>query len=80
MSLQSSFRILLLGSVLGLTSCAYLFDDSIQDLTVLTPGAEGAICNVYIEKLHYRFRPPQTVSISKSRQDMVVDCVAPGNR
>ncbi|MGQ0527816.1 MAG: hypothetical protein ACT4OY_07315 [Alphaproteobacteria bacterium] len=79
-----SFRICLpfiaLAALTVLPSCAYMMDDSIQDLTVETPGAEDATCHVYVEKLHYRFKPPQTRSISKSKQDLIVDCLAPGNR
>lgn len=51
-----------------------------QPLTVLTPGASNAQCSVYIDGLRYKFRPPQTISIPKSKENLVVDCLAPGNR
>ena len=61
-------------------ACSYAFDEHIQDLTVVTPGAKNAICYVYVDGLKYKFRPPQTLNISKSRKDLVIDCLAPGNR
>lgn len=73
-------KTLILGSVLLLGSCAYALDDQIQDVQFLTPGAEDATCNVYIERVHYVIKPPQKVSLSKSRKDMTIDCLAPGNR
>ncbi len=75
-----SFRFLLTGALLFLASCAYTLDKSIQDVSIVTPGAEDAVCYMYVEGLRYRVHPPQTVNISKSREDLVVDCLAPGNR
>ncbi len=73
-------RFLLLGSLLFLSSCAYALDKQIQDITVLTPGAEDTVCYVYVEGLRYKVHPPETVNISKSNQDLIVDCLAPQNR
>ncbi|MGB4056982.1 MAG: hypothetical protein WBK77_02735 [Alphaproteobacteria bacterium] len=73
-------RFFLIGTVFCLSSCAYLIDKQIQDVTIVTPGAEDAVCYVYVEGLRYRVHPPQTVNVSKSYQDMTVDCLAPGNR
>ncbi len=73
-------RILALGSILVLASCAYAFDREQQEVTFLTPGAEDAVCYVYIEKLRYRVRPPQSLIISNARGDLTVDCLAPGGR
>ncbi len=65
-------------AILG--ACAYAIDDSIQDVHFVTPGAHGAACNVYVEGLKYKVKPPQTVNLFKSKEDLVVDCMAPGNR
>lgn len=63
-----------------ITSCAYFKDGSIQPLTVKTPGAQNATCYVYVDGLRYRFKPPQTINIGKSKEDLIVECHAPGNR
>lgn len=73
-------RYLLLGSVIMLSSCSYTLDRQIQDITVVTPGAEDAVCYMYVDGLRYKFFPPQTMNITKSRKDLVVDCLAPQNR
>lgn len=73
-------RFLFLGTIVTLGACAYAIDDSVQELTVLTPGAKDALCFVSIDDLRYKFRPPQTQWVSKSRKNMTVDCLAPGNR
>lgn len=75
-----SNRFLLLGSLLFLSSCAYALDKQIQDITILTPGAEDTVCYMYVEGLRYKVHPPETVNISKSNQDLIVDCLAPQNR
>lgn len=61
-------------------SCAYMKDTSNQNITLLTPGAEDAQCYVYVEGLRYSFNPPETVNIFKSKENLEVDCLAPGNR
>lgn len=73
-------RALSLLGILVLASCAYMQDRSIQNVTVVTPGAYNAICYMYVEGLRYRVRPPQTVNISKSSEDLILDCFAPGNK
>lgn len=73
------FSVLLL-CIFALGACAYWKDDAAQKLTVLTPGAENAMCHVYIDGLKYKFRPPQTQNIIKSDANLIVDCMAPGNR
>lgn len=73
-------RFLLIGALASLSSCAYTLDRQIQDITVVTPGAEDAVCYMYVDGLRYKFFPPQTMNITKSRKDLVVDCLAPQNR
>lgn len=51
-----------------------------QDVTVTTPGAQNAMCMVYIKGLRYRFYPPQTTKVPQADDDVIVDCLAPGNR
>ena len=67
-------------SAIALAGCAYATDGAIQDVKFITPGAHGAKCDVYVEKLRYRASPPQTLTLYKTDQDLVVDCRAPGNR
>lgn len=73
-------RLSLAASVLLLSSCAYVLDGSVQKLTVETPGAYDATCDVWVDGLRYKASPPQTINISKSHNNMTVDCFAPGNR
>ncbi|MCB1531428.1 MAG: hypothetical protein KDJ35_01030 [Alphaproteobacteria bacterium] len=74
------YRFLLLGSVAALASCAYGIDTHIQDVKITTPGARGSVCYAYVDGLRYRLHPPQSISISNTKEDLVVDCLAPGNR
>lgn len=73
-------RVFLIASILSLSSCGYAFESSNQEITVLTPGAQNAYCDAYVEKLRYQIHPPQTLNIHKSDQPMILKCVAPGNR
>ena len=63
-----------------LFGCASVLESGVQDLTIATPGAEDAICYVYVDGFRYRFNTPDTVTIKKNHKDLVVDCLAPGNR
>lgn len=74
-------RFAFLAAILSMISaCAHVVDDRIQDFTLLTPGAHGALCYVYVDKFKYRMDPPQTITIGKSREELRIDCMAPGNR
>lgn len=73
-------RILAASSVLALSACGYALEKSSQNIKFLTPGAENAYCDVYVDKLRYQVLPPQTMNISKSSKDMIIKCHAPGNR
>lgn len=66
--------------LLLVTSCAYVKDGSIKPLTIKTPGAHDAICYAYVNGFRYRFKPPQTMNVGKSKEDLIVECHAPGNR
>lgn len=79
-SSRFSFLALIFGVLPLLSACAYFLEDTYQDLTIVTPGAHGAVCVADIDGLEYKFSPPETSSVTKSRKDMHIDCRAPGNR
>lgn len=62
------------------SACAYTLEGQMQDLTIRTPGAYDAVCDVYANKIRYKFYPPQTRKVTKSDEDLIIDCKAPGNR
>lgn len=66
--------------VLLIASCAYVVDKSYQQLTIRTPGAKNSECDVYADKVRYKFYPPETRNIKNSPDDLVIECMAPGNR
>ncbi len=70
----------LMSVLILLGGCSYAFDRSTQDVTILTPGAEHAMCYVYVDGLRHKVYPPQSTIITKSEEDLIVDCLAPGNR
>ena len=69
-----------LGGVLTLGACATFIDKSVQEIEFVTPGAYNTVCDVYIDRLRYTVTPPDTLGVQKSKEDMIVDCMAPGNR
>lgn len=73
-------KIALLLPLAVLGACANVVDGQIQDIKFVTPGATNAKCDVYADGVRHRVSPPQSLSISKSKKDLVVDCKAPGNR
>lgn len=67
--------------VIGLLSgCSTLVDHQTQEVTLRTPGAENAKCIVENEDMKYVVYTDQKVEIMKSPNDLVVRCMAPGNR
>lgn len=74
------FRLLTLTSVIALSGCAYFAETQLQDIRIETPGAENAVCYMYVDGMRYKVRPPQTINVTKSLRDLTVDCLAPGNR
>lgn len=77
---KTALTAFMLVPMIGLGACAYFIDTSNQEMTILTPGAQNAVCFVYSGDLRYRVHPPKTFNISKSDKDLKVDCLAPGNR
>lgn len=67
-------------ALITLSGCSYFAHTALQDIRIETPGAQNAVCYMYVDGLRYKYRPPQTMTITKSKEDLVVDCVAPGNR
>lgn len=77
-SMQNFMTVLMMATILG--GCAYVLDGSTQEIKVVTPGAKGARCEVNVDNLLYNAFPPQSIIIPKSGADLIVDCLAPGNR
>lgn len=77
---KKSFRFGLLVSVLGVTACGYTNKSSYQEITFLTPDAKDAVCYVFVDKLKHKVYPPETLTLTNSSKDMLVECKAPGNR
>lgn len=73
-------HLLVLSSVFALGGCAYVLDKQIQDIEIVTPGANDAVCYMHVDGLRYKVFPPQTLNITKSEENLTVDCLAPGNR
>lgn len=67
-------------AVFILASCGYAVDSTIQEVTFVTPGAYNARCDVYAHDFHYRVNPPETIAITRAREDLEITCLAPGNR
>ncbi|MEZ5813325.1 MAG: hypothetical protein R3E13_01130 [Alphaproteobacteria bacterium] len=63
-----------------LAACAYTLDGANQNVKFETPGAYNASCSVYVEGLKYQVKPPQVVNLYKAKDDLIVDCLAPGGR
>ncbi|MAE51400.1 MAG: hypothetical protein CMH27_06295 [Micavibrio sp.] len=75
--LKNTFFLL---SLTALGACAYAMDKGYQSLTIRTPGAQNATCDAWADNVRYRFFPPQTRDVKKSKTDLTIRCMAPGNR
>lgn len=73
-------NIILFSSLALLVGCASLKDGQMQDVTILTPGAENAKCHIQNEDFKYVAYTDQTIEIMKSPHDFTVNCIAAGNR
>lgn len=71
---------LALTSILGLSACATVIDHQTQDITMRTPGATNARCVIENEDMKYHAYTDETIEIMKSPHDLVIRCMAPGNR
>jgi len=63
-----------------LSSCATVIDGQIQDVTIETQGAGNTLCYMQNNEFSFRFYPPQTLKVTKSRDPYTIRCLAPGNR
>ncbi len=74
-------RLFCLAAAVGaLGACATAFDGQIQDVTIETVGAEDALCTMENRDFSFRFYPPQTLKVTKSRDAFTIRCLAMGNR
>lgn len=74
------YQILSVLALFLVSGCAYTTEKQIQEITIETPGADNARCEVIVDGIPYDVRPPETTTIFKSEEDLIVDCKAPGNR
>jgi hypothetical protein len=77
---MTKFPLLAATALLSLTACATLFDHSSQPVNFQAAGATEVACDVTYAGLKYHVRPPQTIIVQKSREDMRLSCQAAGNR
>lgn len=66
--------------ILAIAGCSTMVNRATQEITIETPGASGALC--FLERPGYSSRvwAPKTVRLTKSKYDLSVRCIAPGNR
>lgn len=69
-------------SLILLSGCSTVLENSSQRVTFETVGAQNALCAVMLgeNQMRYTVHPPQKVWIKKSSLPLNVDCNAPGNR
>ena len=63
-----------------LMACSTIIDHQTQKVTVLTPGTVNAKCTLQNRDMKYVAYTGQEIEIMKSPNDLVVNCLAPGNR
>lgn len=73
-------KYVLLLPIIAVSACAYTFDKHYQEVEIRTPGAQDALCEVMANKIKYKFYPPEKRLLPKSKEDLIVQCMAPGNR
>lgn len=76
-------RPLILAAILATTAlagCATMVEESSQTINFQVVGATDVMCDVDSGKLKYNIRPPQTITVKKSKRDLNLTCMAAGNR
>ncbi len=63
-----------------LSGCGTIVDSPNQMVSVQTPGATGARCDIHAMNIHYVAYPPQNIMIRRMQEPLTVTCDAPGNR
>ena len=72
--------IFVLLAVFLLSACSSMTDGATQEITIETPGTDGAVCVLDRPGHTMRVWAPKTVRITKTADPMTVTCRAPGNR
>ena len=72
--------LLLRFAVQAMSGCARIIEGSSQEVTIETPGADGATCFLENKEMRYKIYAPQTITLTKPRSPLNVRCLAPGNR
>lgn len=67
-------------ATLLVSGCATMIDHSSQRVSFEAVGATEVSCLAESGKLKYSIQPPQTITLKKSRRDLILDCTAAGNR
>ena len=67
-------------ATLPLAGCATLVEDSSQTINFQAVGATDVMCDVDSGQVKYTVRPPQTITVKKSKLDLNLTCMAAGNR
>lgn len=63
-----------------IAACAYTLDREYQAVTLRTTGAQNSVCDVWADKIRYKFYPPETRNLKNAPSDLVIKCFAAGNR
>ena len=75
------FRFLsLIFSILVLAGCASALGDAQQKVEFVTPGANDAVCLISNGETKYKIYTPGKITLSKRPGNLVVHCLADGNR
>lgn len=77
--MRHALTLLTMTTTLLLTGCGTVLDRSVQDVTLVTPGAYEASCTLD-NGTRYKMSTGETRTIMKSHHDLVIDCYADGNR
>ena len=69
-------------AVLGvvMSGCASIIKGTSQSIVITTPPVSGANCVLTRNGLRWSVQTPGTVRVSKSRDDILIQCSAPGYR
>lgn len=73
-------KLFLLTVFLPLIACGAVTHGPTQEITIRTPGAENARCDVYNEDYRYSMATNETRNIMRSRHPLTVECMASNNR
>lgn len=63
-----------------LAACSTVVRGPTQEVQILTPGVEGAVCMLETPGARRRVWVPTVVNIEKSHDPLSITCLAPGNR